>query len=46
VDIEWKDGKLVSARVRADRKGSCTVRYAGQSQSKQLKAGEVWELTL
>jgi len=46
VDIEWKDGKLVSARVRADRKGSCTVRYAGQSQSKQLEADEVWKADL
>ncbi|MBT3192437.1 MAG: family 78 glycoside hydrolase catalytic domain [Verrucomicrobia bacterium] len=46
VDIKWTDGKLVSARVRADRKGSCTVRYAGQIKSKQLKADEVWEADL
>jgi alpha-L-fucosidase 2 len=46
VDIEWKDGKLVEACIRADRNGECSVRYGDQVKTSQLEAGKVWSFAL
>ncbi len=40
VDIEWRDGKLVSAAVRATADGPLKIRHAGKSRAFTLKAGE------
>jgi alpha-L-fucosidase 2 len=40
VDVEWKEGQLVEARVEADRTGECTVRYGDRTETLKLQAGE------
>jgi alpha-L-fucosidase 2 len=40
VDIAWKDGKLVEAKVTADQPRKFTARWAGKNWEKNLKAGE------
>ncbi len=44
VDIYWKDGKLEKALIKADREGTCTVRYGEKVQNLHHKAGEVLTL--
>jgi alpha-L-fucosidase 2 len=39
VDMEWKDGKLVSARVRSALKHSAKVRYGTERREVALKRG-------
>ncbi|MCE5279178.1 MAG: glycoside hydrolase family 95 protein [Planctomycetaceae bacterium] len=39
VDIDWRDGRLVEARLNADRSGPVRVRYAGQTICLTLDAG-------
>ena len=38
VDIDWKKGKLVSARIQSDQGGACTIRYNGKIKTINLKA--------
>jgi alpha-L-fucosidase 2 len=40
VAVEWKDGRLVSATLRADRGGPCRVQYGSRTLSLETKAGE------
>ncbi|HPS00613.1 MAG TPA: glycoside hydrolase N-terminal domain-containing protein [Candidatus Sumerlaeota bacterium] len=40
VDLTWKDGRLVEARLRADRAGTCRVRSREKVQTLEFKAGE------
>jgi alpha-L-fucosidase 2 len=40
IDVEWKEGQLVEARVEADRTGECTVRYGDRAKTLKLQAGE------
>ncbi|RXK53603.1 glycoside hydrolase family 95 protein [Oleiharenicola lentus] len=42
VDVAWRDGKLVSAVVRATQSGKVTVRCGEQSWALDLKAGDEW----
>jgi alpha-L-fucosidase 2 len=41
VDIEWSEGKLVSARIHSRVGGKCLVRYKGSRREFELKPGEV-----
>jgi alpha-L-fucosidase 2 len=40
VDITWKEGKLVSARVKSLNGNPVTLRYGGATRQLQLKAGK------
>jgi alpha-L-fucosidase 2 len=40
VDLTWKDGRLVEARLKADRAGTCRVRSGEKVQTLEFKAGE------
>ena len=40
VDITWKEGKLVSARVKSLNGNPTTLRYGGATRQLQLKAGK------
>ncbi len=39
VDIEWSGGKLVQARIKPSRDGTCEIRYDGRSMKVNAKAG-------
>jgi alpha-L-fucosidase 2 len=39
VDIQWRDGKLESATIRADRAGTFRVRYGQATEQRTLPAG-------
>ena len=39
VDMEWKNGKLLSATLHSPVKNSCTVRYGDQVVELKIKAG-------
>lgn len=39
VDISWKDGKLVSAKIRSDLGEPCRVRYDGRTIEYKIKKG-------
>jgi len=39
VDIRWKDGRLESATVRADRDGAARIRYGRTTVERAVKAG-------
>jgi alpha-L-fucosidase 2 len=45
VAIDWKDGALVSARLKPDKDGTLTVRHAGRTVKKAVRAGIPLELT-
>lgn len=38
VDIEWKNGKLVKAKVQSDKGGEYTIRYNGKTKVINIKA--------
>ena len=40
VDMSWKDGKLVSARIRAEIGGPCRVSYGNSTIDLKIKRGE------
>jgi len=40
VDLRWRDGKLESAVIRADRNGSGRVRYGDLTAERPMKAGQ------
>lgn len=40
IDIEWKDGKLVKARIQSDQGGAYTIRYNGKIKVVNLKSNE------
>ena len=42
VDLEWKDGKLVRATLRADASEPVTVRYAGREKRFSAKARQTY----
>ncbi len=44
VDITWKDGKVASARIKADQAGKLTVRYNGKVEEHTMKSGQTLEL--
>lgn len=44
VGLEWKDGKLVQARIRASRAGTCKIRY-NEKLAVQTLAGDSIEIT-
>jgi len=44
VDMEWKDGKLTSARIRSVTGTSCKVRYGQKVVALNLKPGEAVRL--
>ncbi len=44
VDIRWKDGKLVEAKVRSFLGNPCAVRYGGTTAESAARAGEVLNL--
>ena len=44
VDVEWEDGRLESATLRADRGGPCVVRYGARTLSLQTRPGETIRL--
>jgi hypothetical protein len=33
----WKDGRLVSAKIKSDRNGLCPVSYAGKTAEFKIK---------
>ncbi len=45
VDVAWKDGKLVSARIKSFNGRPVTLRYGGVTRELKLKAGQefVWD---
>jgi alpha-L-fucosidase 2 len=44
VDLAWKDGKLVKARIRSDKGSPLTVRYAGKYVAVDTRAGKTYDL--
>ena len=40
VDAAWKDGRVIEARLKADRDACFTLRMNGQDRDVQMKAGE------
>jgi alpha-L-fucosidase 2 len=40
VDIDWKNGKLAEARIKATQEGTCNVRYGELTAAIHLKKGE------
>ena len=40
VDIEWKEGKLAGAEIRAKVDGECTVRYGEKTAALKIKKGK------
>jgi len=44
VDIEWKDGKLVSATLTATSAMPVKLRYAGKEKEVRLRAGQVYKV--
>lgn len=45
VDIEWAEGSLTTARIRAGHSGTCRVRYADNIFEFPVTSGEVYEIT-
>ncbi|WP_340111334.1 glycoside hydrolase family 95 protein [Maribellus mangrovi] len=46
VDINWRDGKLTSAKITADRDGILQVKYKDVTSESELKAGESFAFEL
>ena len=44
VDVEWENGRLKAAIVRADHGGPCVVRYGSRTVSLHTTAGETVRL--
>ncbi|HET6247140.1 MAG TPA: glycoside hydrolase family 95 protein [Tepidisphaeraceae bacterium] len=44
VSMQWKEGKLVSAAIRADHAGVCKVRYGSKTASVSFVAGQTIRL--
>lgn len=44
VDLAWKEGKLVKARIRSDKGSPLMVRYAGKSVRVDTRAGKTYDL--
>jgi alpha-L-fucosidase 2 len=44
VNMQWKDGKLVSAQIRGNNGGACLVRYGGKTVALQFNAGQTVRL--
>jgi alpha-L-fucosidase 2 len=44
VDMAWKNGRLATATIRADKTGSCRVEYAGKTVEMNLHKGQVARL--
>ena len=42
VDVSWKDGKLVTAKVLSINGNSAIVRYGSETRQLDLKCGEVF----
>ncbi|MBN2183315.1 MAG: hypothetical protein JW715_15505, partial [Sedimentisphaerales bacterium] len=42
VDIEWKDGKLVSATVRSLLGNPCSLRYGDNTHKEEISKGELF----
>jgi len=40
VDMEWKSGNLVTARIKSKKGGACIVNYKGKLKELVLKAEE------
>ena len=40
VDVQWKDGKLLTATIRSTRGGACKVRYGDRAVDVKLKPGQ------
>jgi len=45
VDIRWRDGKLESAAITADRAGTVRVRYGGLTAERSMKARQSVDVT-
>jgi len=45
VNLEWKDGKLLLAKIKTQKGGVCNISYGEEKLSKQLQAGEEWMLS-
>ena len=46
VDVRWKDGKLESAVIRADRSGMVRVRYGQSTAEYAVTAGRSFTVTI
>ena len=46
VDMQWKDGALVSARIHSGQGGTCRVLYGHQMLELKIGAGKSVRLTL
>ena len=44
VDLEWKSGKLIAAKISSPIGGTCSINYNGIISELGLKAGEEREL--
>jgi len=44
VDVNWKNGQLSKAAIRADKEGKVTVRYSGKTKTLMIRAGKKVEL--
>lgn len=44
VDIEWKDNRLIFAKIHADRQGTVQLKYQDTTQKVSLDAGESYTL--
>jgi len=42
VDIEWKDGKLVSARIKSLLGNRCKVRYGNEVRELRVRKGRTF----
>ncbi|WP_289055968.1 glycoside hydrolase family 95 protein [Carboxylicivirga marina] len=44
VNLEWNEGKLLEAQIKASVEGDCKISYNGKQQTKHMKSGEEWLL--
>jgi alpha-L-fucosidase 2 len=44
VSMDWKEGKLYKAEIKAHKAGHCKVYYSDKLLSKEMDAGEKWVL--
>jgi alpha-L-fucosidase 2 len=45
VDVRWKDGRIVSAKLTPERDGTLKIRHAGRTLKKTVRAGVPIELS-